>query len=286
MSGRTPPPWPSNEPNESPHPGDGTPPHGSQPPSGPPVDPAGHWPGHQPWEGPHPPASTGPSYWQARPQPPNQPWTLASTPPWQQPPVDPYREQRAQEAAARAYAKASRPWYRWKRTWFVVLPLVLIWMFGLNGRPDESGDTVAAIASPSATRTVEVGGVASADEAGSPSPSPEAPSSPPVPPEILTVTADQLLDALDENALKASHDYLDKRIRIEGRLSNIDASGEYFTLDRKKGRFSFADIHMSIEPEHRDAVMKFTADQIVVATGTITDVGEVLGYRVRVETIG
>lgn len=168
----------------------------------------------------------------------------------------------------------------------MVLPLVLIWMFGLNGRPDDVGDTVAAVGSPSAMRTVEAG-TASTDEPSIQSASQGATSGQPAPePEILTVTADQLLDALDENALKASHDYLDKRVRIEGHLSNIDASGEYFTLDRKKGRFSFAAIHMSIEPEHRGAVMEFTADQIVVATGTITGVGENLGYRVRVETIG
>ena len=48
---------------------------------------------------------------------------------------------------------------------------------------------------------------------------------------------------------------------------------------------TFISIAMNIEDEHRAKVAEFDDEEIVTVTGTITDVGEVIGYAVDVESI-
>ncbi|QIK71195.1 hypothetical protein G7070_01445 [Propioniciclava coleopterorum] len=156
-----------------------------------------------------------------------------------------------------------RPWYRLKRTWFIGVPVLLFIL--MNPVGGGAGSTPTAATPPA------VAGTAVKQSA---------------PPEVLNVTADQLLDALEANALKASETYLNKRVRIEGRLSNVDASGKYFSLSRSDDSFTFKRIRLYIEPEHRETVMHFTADQTVAATGTISDVDDSFGYTIQVESIG
>lgn len=104
-------------------------------------------------------------------------------------------------------------------------------------------------------------------------------------PKPIAVTTDKLFKELDTNALKASKTYKGKVVEVTGKLSNIDSSGKYFSLGSMKEEFSFESLACDIEDEHLDTVMEFKNDQEVTVTGTISDVGEVLGYRLDVETI-
>lgn len=105
------------------------------------------------------------------------------------------------------------------------------------------------------------------------------------PAEPLVLTVDELVDALEDNALKASNTYKGQYVEVTGRLSNIDSSGNYFSLDPLNDKFSFVLFQCYISEEHLDTVANFTSGQEVTATGTITEVGEVLGYSFDVETI-
>lgn len=105
------------------------------------------------------------------------------------------------------------------------------------------------------------------------------------PAEPLVLTVDELVDAIEDNALKASNTYKGQYVEVTGRLSNIDSSGNYFSLDPLNDKFSFVLFQCYISEEHLDTVANFTSGQEVTATGTITEVGEVLGYSFDVETI-
>lgn len=103
--------------------------------------------------------------------------------------------------------------------------------------------------------------------------------------EPLNVTTDTLTELLNENALKAATTYKDQYVRLKGKLSNIDAQGHYFSLTSIKQEFSFDMIMCYIGKEHLDQVMEFISGQEVILTGTISNVGEVIGYSVDVERI-
>jgi hypothetical protein len=99
------------------------------------------------------------------------------------------------------------------------------------------------------------------------------------------VTVDELITALDENALKAAEKYEGMYVELTGELNGIDASGDYFSLYPSNDDWAFTGVQCDIEDEHLDQVMEFTDGQQVKVIGTISDVGEVLGYWLDVETI-
>ena len=103
--------------------------------------------------------------------------------------------------------------------------------------------------------------------------------------EPMVVTVDKLVDALNENALKAANTYKDSYVKLTGRLSSIDSDGSYFTLAPSSDDFSFDTVMCKIKKEHLDAVMNFTKEQEVTVIGTITSVGDLMGYTLRVESI-
>jgi hypothetical protein len=103
--------------------------------------------------------------------------------------------------------------------------------------------------------------------------------------EPMVVTVDELMKTLDENALKASKTYKDQYVKVKGKLSNIDSSGNYFSLEPLSEQYTILNVQCYIEEEHLDTVMDFSAEQEVTVIGTITDVGEVMGYSLNVESI-
>ena len=103
--------------------------------------------------------------------------------------------------------------------------------------------------------------------------------------EPIEVTVDEIVQALNENALKAASTYKDSYVKLTGRLNNIDSDGSYFSLGILSDDFSFDTVLCKIKEGHLDTVMNFTKDQKVTVIGTITSVGEVMGYTLRVESI-
>lgn len=154
-----------------------------------------------------------------------------------------------------------------QRSWFgrhkfltglgaLVLIGVLVGIFGQGGSSEVAAD----------------GSVANTDTAAA------APAEPP-----MVVSADQLITDLEGNALKAETTYKDARVQVTGYVSNIDAQGDYFSVDN--GDITFTGIQARITEDHLPQVMEFTQGQEVTFTGTVTDVGEVMGYSIDVETI-
>lgn len=103
--------------------------------------------------------------------------------------------------------------------------------------------------------------------------------------EPMVVTADELVQALDDNALKAANTYKNSYVELTGKLSSIDSDGKYFSLKPLADDFTLTSVTCNIKKEHLDKVMNFTGEQEVTVIGTITSVGEFMGYTVKVESI-
>jgi len=103
--------------------------------------------------------------------------------------------------------------------------------------------------------------------------------------EVTEVNIGELYDELEDNALKASNTYKGKYIQTTGKLSSIDSSGGYFTLEPLGGDYMFQSLHCHIKEKHLEQVMEFNSGQEVTIKGKVTMVGEFLGYSVDVEVI-
>jgi len=103
-------------------------------------------------------------------------------------------------------------------------------------------------------------------------------------PNPIIVKTDTLVDTLKENALNASNTYKDKYVEVTGKLSNIDSSGKYISLSPINDDFSFTSIMCYITQEQQNIVAGLKKDDLVTVVGTITEVGEVMGYSMKVES--
>jgi hypothetical protein len=103
-------------------------------------------------------------------------------------------------------------------------------------------------------------------------------------PAIVT-TSKAMIAVLEGNALKAKNTYEDKQVTVTGFVGNIDASGKYFSLDPEPDAFILTGIQVQTGDKFKDQVANFTKGQKVTVTGKITNVGEILGYSLKAETI-
>ena len=180
---------------------------------------------------------------------------------------------KADKAAAKAYAKAQRPFYKKKRVLIpaAILGIAVISSLAGGGGGTDSVDT-ASDTSSSAPATTE-----------SKTPAAPAPAKPK--PAAITVTAKELIDTLEANALKAKNTYNDKQVTVSGFVGSIDASGDYFALLPEPDAMVFTGVQVRTDEKFQDQMANFTQGQAVTVTGKIDDVGEVLGYQLKAETI-
>lgn len=191
---------------------------------------------------------------------------------------------RARAKADRAYNKAVRPWYKKKR---FILPAVVV-LIAILSQLAGGGEEPTTVAAPSATASAATEGVASeatpTEDAVTEAVVAPTTEAAPVEEPVMEVTAQKMLEDLENNALGASNTYKDKRVAVTGKVANIDASGDYFSI-RGDNEYSFINVQIDIEEEHLPIVSAFSVGQDVTVVGTVTMVGEVLGYGVDAETI-
>ena len=98
-------------------------------------------------------------------------------------------------------------------------------------------------------------------------------------------SAQEMISLLESNALNAKNTYNDKRVTVTGFVGSIDASGDYFSLDPKPDAFILTGVQVQTDEKFLDQVASFSEGQAVTVTGTITNVGEIMGYSLEAETI-
>ena len=99
-------------------------------------------------------------------------------------------------------------------------------------------------------------------------------------------TVNKLEQDLDTNPLNAKEAHNNELVEITGKLSNIDSSGKYITLERTDQTFNLRTISCHIKnDEQKEKIKNMTVGKTVTVRGKITSIGEVLGYSMDIYSI-
>ncbi len=100
------------------------------------------------------------------------------------------------------------------------------------------------------------------------------------------VEASTLIKTLEGNALKAKNTYKDKYVEVTGYLGNVDASGNYISIDPEEDAMIITGIQAyTTNDEQKKVIAELDKGQKVTVKGKIKDVGEVLGYSIDIDEI-
>ena len=163
----------------------------------------------------------------------------------------------------------------------VAIPLALI--AGVIAINAAGGSDEAAVAKPAAVEAPAADAAApaeapAADKAAADKAAAEKAAT-------VVTSAQEMISLLESNALNAKNTYNDKRVTVTGFVGSIDASGDYFSLDPKPDAFILTGVQVQTDEKFLDQVASFSEGQAVTVTGTITNVGEIMGYSLEAETI-
>lgn len=104
--------------------------------------------------------------------------------------------------------------------------------------------------------------------------------------EYLSVSKEELSDALLANALKAADTYKDKYLEVSGYLNVIDSSGKYISINSGDGDYSLVSVTCNIKnDDQKTTIMNLNKGDALTIKGKCTDVGEVLGYQINIDEI-
>lgn len=170
-------------------------------------------------------------------------------------------------------AKNKKPFY--KAVWFWVLIVLIFALIGSCSVSDNDGGESKNNEKTSITSTTKP------EKATVPT---TAPTEAPIVYESVSVN--DMMEALEGNALKAKDTYDDKYLEISGKLSIIDSNGAYISVFPTNNDFAIVGVQCFVKNEQqKEDIMNLTVGDNVVIKGKITDVGEVLGYSMDIEEI-
>lgn len=104
--------------------------------------------------------------------------------------------------------------------------------------------------------------------------------------EYTTYDVSQLVNDLENNALKAENKYNNQYVELTGKLTSIDSSGAYICISPTNDTFTFIDVQCYIKnDEQKQKVAELNNGAIITVKGKIKSVGEVLGYSMDLDEI-
>ena len=161
---------------------------------------------------------------------------------------------------------------------FVVVLFVLVLIVGGSESGSNKEKTSSSNASQAAQESTEAQAESEEKTEAQAEPEPE-------PVTYEDVDINTLFDTLSNNPLNAKNTYEDKTVRFSGVLKNIDSSGKYFSLGNED-EWSFTSIQCFIRnDETLNAIAASSMGDTITVCGTITSVGEILGYSMDVDHI-
>lgn len=107
----------------------------------------------------------------------------------------------------------------------------------------------------------------------------------PAPRQYVAIDANTMMNDLERNAAAAQMKYKGQLICVTGRVGVIDSNGEYILI-QSDNEFAITGIMCYINRKDKaqmNALLKMQKGQYVRAYGEINDVGEVMGYSLKVE---
>ena len=111
------------------------------------------------------------------------------------------------------------------------------------------------------------------------------PATAPAPKQYAAVDANALMSELERNAAAASKRYKGQSVCVSGRVGVIDSNGDYILL-QSDNEFAITGVMCylnSRDKSQEDFLMSVSNGQYIRAYGTIDDVGEVIGYSLKVD---
>ena len=103
--------------------------------------------------------------------------------------------------------------------------------------------------------------------------------------EYKKYSADDLIKDIDKNAAKASKTYKDQYLEVTGELSNIDSDMSYISIIGSD-EFALVNIQCFVQTEEQEEqILEMSIGDKVTIKGKCTDVGELLGYTIDIDSI-
>ncbi len=101
----------------------------------------------------------------------------------------------------------------------------------------------------------------------------------------VEVDLETMFTDLDSNALNAKDSYKGKYIKLVGKVSIIDSNGAYFSISNPTNQWNFNTLQVFTSSKNKSMLKKISKDQLVSVTGTIIDVGEIIGYQMQLDSV-
>ncbi len=166
-------------------------------------------------------------------------------------------------------AKNKKPIY--KRWWlWVLVVLVLLFVIAVSGSDDDQ---------PTSAGTTTVSDNKGASNA-------EKATAAPITYAKYDVT--DLFKALDDNAIKAKNEFKNQYVELTGYISNMDASGDYIDIGANPNSYDymFESVQCYIKSDEQlQIITELSKGDRVTIRGQITDVGEIMGYSLNIDSI-
>lgn len=104
--------------------------------------------------------------------------------------------------------------------------------------------------------------------------------------EYVKHTVSEMIKDLGDNALKAEEKYDGQYVEVTGQMNVVDSGGKYIALYPGKSDFELTPVQCYImTEEQKEQVKDLKTGSKVTVKGKITDVGEVFGYSLDINSI-
>lgn len=105
--------------------------------------------------------------------------------------------------------------------------------------------------------------------------------------EYVETTASAMMDDLNTNALRAKKKYNNRNVAIKNaRIDVIDSDGDYFTVCPPEVDVQIIPILINIQSKkQRDQLFNMDVGQVITVYGTVTHVGESMGYAIDLDNV-
>ena len=104
--------------------------------------------------------------------------------------------------------------------------------------------------------------------------------------EYTEYTVDELVKDLNKNAASAKDKYDGQYVELTGKLSYVDSDGRYFGIKPLESGLWLESVTCYIkDKEQKENIKEHEVEEKITVKGKITDVGEILGYDLHLDSI-
>ena len=104
--------------------------------------------------------------------------------------------------------------------------------------------------------------------------------------EYTEYTVDELIKDLNKNAASAKDKYDGQYVELTGRLSYVDSYCRYFGIKTLESGLWLESVTCYIkDKEQKENIKEHEVEEKITVKGKITDVGEILGYDLHLDSI-